>query len=561
MKRISILTLCLMQCIMSIAQEAPTQGWTSKALKSIVSVNTYDKENNLLHSGTGFYANNTGSVIADYDIFREAYSASIIDQSGKKYEVMRILGADDTYGLVKFSTTNNKSTPLQFATSRPAEGAKLMVLGYSQKKPATCPAASINGVETINDSIPYYSLDYPIDSKYQGCPVFNTSGEVVATLQQPITNKGYAVGIDLAKSLAISAITSKIDNYALNNIHIKKGLPESAEESLVYLYFKSRTAGNEEYLDLLNLFVETYPDNAEGYFRRATPLIDTFKFDEADNDLNKFYDLIDDKASANARIADIIHTKLVYQPTPEYDKWNFDVALSHIDKAIEADNQLKYRLSKGQILMSKKDYDGAFQLYDEINKSADRVPATLYAQSLASTGRGDSLSVQIELIDSAIAMFPTPMPTEAATYIMRRAQLYANAGRYREAVTDYNQYSFLNNSSLNHRFYYDRSQLELQARMYQQALDDLNTACSQAPNEPLYLIELSALHLRIGDTDECIKAAQKALQLNDQLADAYRIMGYAQITKGDKVNGKANLQKAIDLGDESAKQIMEDYVK
>lgn len=550
-----------MQCIVSLAQEAPTQGWTSKALKSIVSVNTYDKENNLLHSGTGFYVSNTGNVIADYDIFREAYSASVIDQSGKKYEVQRILGADDTYGIVKFSTNSGKTTPLTLAASRPAEGAQLMVLTYAQKKPATCPAANIRSIETVSDSIPYYTLDYPIDGKYQGCPVFNTSGEVVATLQQSVTNKGYAVGIDLAKALNISAITSKLNNYALNNIHIKKGLPESAEESLVYLYFKSRTAGNEEYLDLLNLFVETYPDNAEGYFRRATPLIDTFKFDEASNDLDKFYSLFDDKAAANARIADIIHTKLVYQPTPEYEKWNFDVALSYIDKALEADNQLKYKLSKGQILMSKQDYDGAFNLYDEINKSADRIPATLYAQSLASTGRGDSTSVQIELLDSALALFPTPLPADAATYIMRRAQIYASAGRYRDAVSDYNQYSFLNNSSLNHRFYFDRSQLEMKARMYQQALDDLNTACSQAPYEPLYFIELSALQLRVGETDECIKTAQQALQINDKLADAYRIMGYAQITKGDKAGGKANLQRAIDLGDEAAKEIMEEYVK
>ena len=561
MKRIALFTLCLVQCLISFAQESPTQGWAGKALKSIVSVNTYDKDGNLLHSGAGFYISNVGTVVSDYDIFREAYSASIIDQSGKQFAVQRILGADDTYGLVKFSTDNRKSTPLSIASSRPVEGSRLMVLTYAKKKPATCPAANVKAVETVNDSIAYYTLDFPIDAKYQGCPVFNESGEVVATMQPPLSNKGYAVGIDLAKALAISAITSKVNTYALSNIHIRKGLPESEEESLVYLYFKSRSAANEEYIDLLNLFIETYPDNSEGYFRRATPLIDTFKFDEADRDLQKFYSLMDDKAAADARIADIILTKLTYQPTPEYEKWNIDVALDHIDKAIASDDKLEYRLQKGQILLSKKDYDGAFTLYDDINKSADRSPAILYAQSLASEGRGDSVSVRIELMDSAIAMFPTPLPADAATYVMQRARFYASAGRYRDAVSDFNQYSFLNNSSLNHRFYFDRSQLEVKARMYQQALDDLNTATSQAPGEPLYWIELSALQLRVGETDECIKAAQKAADINPEIPDAYRIMGYAQITKGDKEKGRANLQRAIDLGDEAAKEIMENYAK
>lgn len=561
MKRIITLAAIFVQCLIGMAQEAPTQGWAKKALKSIISVNTYDQEQNLLHSGTGFYVTGNGIAVADYDLFRNAYSAVIIDQAGNKSNVVRILGANDTYGLVKFSTDVNKTTPLTLSKEKLAEGSKLMILPYSKSKPATCPAANVKSIETVNDSIPYYTLDYPIDAKYAGCPVFNTEGEVVATLQQPLTNKGYAIGIDFAKNLSIGAISTKVDNYALNNINIKKGLPETKEESLVYLYFKSNTADNDEYIDLLNLFIDTYPDNAEGYLRRATPLIDTYKFEEADKDLQHYYELAADKADANAKIAEIIQAKLTYQPDSAYAKWNYDVAVDYVNKAIEASPKYEYRALKAKILMAKQDFDGAYDIYDQMNKSEERSPATLYAASIASENRGDSTAVQIELLDSAIAMMPTPMPAEAATYIMRHALLLTRVGRYRDAVADYNKYSYLSNSSVNHKFYFDRALLEINSKMYQQALDDLTTATNQAPGEPLYLLELAALQLRVGMNKECIESAKKAMQLNPQSYDAYRILGYAQLVVGDKVNGKANLQRAIDMGDEAAKELLNNYNK
>ena len=45
------------------------------------------------------------------------------------------------------------------------------------------------------------------------------------------------------------------------------------------------------------------------------------------------------------------------------------------------------------------------------------------------------------------------------------------------------------------------------------------------------------------------------------MADAYRIMGFAQIQKGEKEAALKNLQRAKELGDESAEEIIEKYLK
>ncbi len=563
--RTCLLTVGLMVLwsLSAVAQEAAVPKWGSKVQKGIVSVVSYDKDGNPLKSGTGFYVTSDGVAIADYEIFYGAYSAVVEDMSGRKKKVVRILGANDTYSLVRFKVDAEKTTALECAPVKAQEGAVLFTMTYSKEKMKTCPTALVNEVKAAGDPpFPFYTLSYAVDKSCLGAPLLNAKGQVVATVQPSIGLNGYGLGIQFIDTLKIQAISSQVSTLALDNIHMPKGLPDNMEESLVYLYMKSASMNDEEYLDLVNLFVQTWPDNAEGYYRRATPLIDLTRFEEAERDLQEYYRLSGDKAVANSRIADVIYTKLLYQPAPEYDKWNYDVALEYIDKAIAASPaELSYKLLKTRILMSKKDYRGALAIYDELNAGESRSPAILYAASLAHEGLGDSAAVQIELLDSAIALFPTPLPAEAASYVLRRGQLLAGTGQYREAVLDYNQYAYLSNSKVNAKFYYDKSKLEVSARMYQQALDDLNTAIGMSPGTALYYVEKSGLLLRVNDIDGCIATATKALELSPDNADAYRIMGYAQIQKGDTEAGRKNLQKAIDLGDGISKELMKDYIK
>jgi Tfp pilus assembly protein PilF len=96
--------------------------------------------------------------------------------------------------------------------------------------------------------------------------------------------------------------------------------------------------------------------------------------------------------------------------------------------------------------------------------------------------------------------------------------------------------------------------------MYQPAMDDINKAIEMAPREPLYHVERGALAVRVSMFDECIESCQTALRLNPDIIDAYRILGYAQLQKGDKTNAKINLQKAIDMGDETARMLMNTYL-
>ena len=543
--------------------------FASKARKGIVSINTYDQQGNLLRQGTAFYVGADGEAVADYKTFKGAYKAIAIDASGKQEEVERILGADDTYSLVRFRVKGKGGASLTPATASQPMKSTLFVLNYTADGKVESEQAAIADTAIIQGKYTYYGLDKKLDTKLIGAPVFNESGTLVGMLHSVMGTKSYVLDIRYKETLTIAAIPNQSASLALANIFIPKELPATQEEALVYLYLKSRTASNDEYMDMVNRFVTIYPQNAEGYLRRATPLIDLLRFDEADKDMQKYLSLVEDKANGHFNVASLISDKLRLQPDPPYDKWTWDVAIQHIDQAItlnaakpeneeRAATDAKFQIQKAQTLMSKEDYDGAIAIYETLHQ-AHPAPFYLFAISMAREGRGDSIGQIIEPIDSAIAMMGDPLPSEAANYVIRRGQLYANSGRYREAVQDYNQYACLLNNRVSAVFHYERSQIEVNARMFQQALDDINKAIEMAPHNALYHVEKAAIAIRVSLLDECIQSCQTAISLNPNIIDAYRILGYAQLQKGDKVNAQANLQRAIDMGDETAKKLLETY--
>ncbi len=567
MKRKLLYTLLL--CLTALPSFSQPK-FAAKVSKGVVSLNTYDRQGNLMRQGTAVFVGANGEAIADYRLFKNAYQASVIDASGKQLDVDVILGADDTYSMVRFHVNTKGNAVIPSVTASQPMKSTVYVLGRKDGGQLGDAQAAVADTAMIQGKYVYYGLDKPVDETLIGAPVFNESGTLVGMLHPQIGNKNYVLDIRFRNELKIQPFPSTSASVALGNIFIPKALPETQEEALVYLYTKSRSASNEEYMDMVNRFVATYPKNAEGYLRRATPLIDLTRFDEADKDLQQYLSLVDDKAVGNYNVASLIFDKLRLQPEPAYEKWNMDVALQYVDKALslnasKPDEERKleatrYRVLKGQLLMEKPDYDGALAVYEELSSESGGAPSYLYAISMAREGRGDSIEAVMEPIDSAIAKFGTPMPSEAASYIIRRGQLYANNGQYREAVQDYNQYAYLLNQKVSPVFYYERSQIEVNARMYQPAMDDINKAIEQEPREPLYHVTRASLAVRVSMFDECIESCQNALRLNPDIIDAYRIMGYAQLQKGDKTSARQNLQKAIDMGDEAARMLMNTYL-
>ena len=168
-------------------------------------------------------------------------------------------------------------------------------------------------------------------------------------------------------------------------------------------------------------------------------------------------------------------------------------------------------------------------------------------------------TAMLALMDSTLATFSKPYLKEAAPYLWARAEARRNAGKYRDAVADMNEYETLMTANVNDNFYYVRHQTEIQGRLFQQALNDIDKAIQMNPQETLYYAEKASLEIRVGMYDAAIATAQECIGLDADLSDGYLFLGLAQCLKGQKEEGIKNLQKAQTLGNPQAAPLIEKY--
>jgi tetratricopeptide (TPR) repeat protein len=116
-------------------------------------------------------------------------------------------------------------------------------------------------------------------------------------------------------------------------------------------------------------------------------------------------------------------------------------------------------------------------------------------------------------------------------------------------------------AQVNSNFYYLKFKAEVQGRLFQQALDDIEKAITMTPQSDLYYAEKASLQVRLGLYDEAIPTATTCIELAPDHSDGYLFLGLAQCLKGEKTEGVKNLKKAGELGDPQAGELIEKYSK
>lgn len=563
-KTIWIITCCL------IAQwaSAQTPKWAEKAKKAVFSIVTYDKENKIKGTGNGFCIDAQGTALSDYSLFEGAERAVVINADGKQMEVSRIMGANSMYDVVKFTTPiDKKQTTLEMATQPAKVGETVYLLPYSTQKSTVPQTGKVASIDSIGNHSFYYTLEMKTGEKMVSCPIMNANGQVLGMIQKNASDdsmESYALGASYGASLEISALS--MNDGALNKIGIKKALPDTEDQALVYLFMSAEQMDRETYLAVLNDFLTQYPNSMEGYIRRANFYMggeDEAQYALADDDLKKALEVAPVKEDAYYQVSKTIYGyALSLNGKEPYKDWTLDKALELIRTAIQTNEQPLHVQLEGDILFALGKYTDAFACYDKVNQSPIASAASFYSATKAKQlTEGSDMNEVLALMDSTIAKLSKPYFGEAAPYFYERAELRAQAGKYREAVMDYNTFYDAVSGDVTALFYFQREQAEMQCRMYQQALNDINKAVEMAPEDVDLWVEKGAVHLRVNQLDEAIEVFKKALSMNDKYAAAYRMLGYCQAMQKNTKEACANFAKAKELGDEVVDQLIEKYCK
>lgn len=564
-KLLLMLTLCLL-AQWSVAQ-APK--WVDKAKRAVFSVVTYDQNDKILNTGNGFFVTEDGVALSDYALFRGAQRAVVVSSEGVQMPVQAIMGANDMYDVVKFRVgiSGKKISALTPATVAPAAGADVYLLPYSTQKDRSYTAGKVKEADKIAEKYYYYTLDMQLKDKMVSCPVMTADGQVFGLAQkssgQDTATICYAIDANFAIAQNISALS--YGDMALRDIGIKKALPDTEEQALVFLYMASSQLSAEKYMEVLEDFIAQYPNNADGYIRRASQQLfmskDDASLDKVAADMDKALEVATKKDDAHFNRAKIIYNYMLGKPEKAYKDWSYDKALDELKKAMAIEELPIYIQMEGDILFAKQDYPAAFASYDKVNKTNLASPATFFSAAKTKELMQAPSEEVLALMDSCMVRFTQPYTEEAAPYLLERAQARMNANQARNAMLDYDAYYNAVNGNVNDMFYYYREQAALKAKQYQRALDDMAKAIELNPDDLTYRAELAVVNIRVGRNEEALNVLKAALEKDPNYAEAYRLMGIAQIQMKKDKEACASFAKAKELGDPNVDALIEKHCK
>ncbi len=535
------------------------------ARKSVVSILVY-KDGTLLRSGLGTFVGDKGDILSSYSLFLDADSAVCIDPAGKIRTIERIIGADDIYDCIKVRTAwDKKIQSLTIATDAVTVDTPLYMVSYGKKKSGIVEPLTVSDVSAVS-GISYYTFSNKMPENCQSAPVVDASGRLVA-LMQPASEmdsiQSYAVAASFADNLSTTSLT--YNSAVFSRIDIARALPPTQKEALTTLYLLQGFAygdKKEQFLRPLADYNRDYPESYEGHLMLAEYyVIADSAFDKARDEWDTALHIAPDSDDVYYNISKVyVNAVARYAKDDEAAAGLIESAIENIDKALSVKNEPLYIQHKAELLFVKGDYTGAYDCYVALSgtnmSSADVFAAA--SKCKEALGEYDEAILQM---DSAITTFGSLPVEPMAPYLLNSAMLKHKAGRAREAVLDFNKYESLRKDRLTAPFYYMREQAEYDAKMFRQALDDIERAIYMEPEEPLYFIEKGRLCYRVKMVDEALVALERAVALAPGNPDVHYLMGRCYMSKGDNESAKAALLKAKEYGHPDAEARLADIDK
>ncbi len=532
-------------------------SWTKSASKAVFTVKTFAADGSLIASTNGFFTGSHGEAVSNFTPFKGAARATVIDAAGKEWQVTGILGANDMYDVVKFRVNCPKSQPLAISQAKAPIGSQAWLLPYHETK--NLKNGPVRKAEPIFGEYAYYTLAMDMTDNLVSCPLLNDAGEAIGMMQQPASDKdtlSYAVSARFVDSLKITGLT--FNDATLKQTLIRKELPSDIKEATLALYLSSSMVDSTEFVTLIEDFIRQFPSASDGYVYRAQQETAGGDFASAEKDMEQALKLSDKKDETHYSYARMIYDKEIYQSDRPFAGWSLDKALSEIQAANGSNPQPTYRQFEANILYAQQKYEEAYHIYTDLTSTNLNRAELFFSAARCKQMMNDTTSM-LALMDSTVNTFTKPYLKEAAPYLWERAQARRNAGKYRDAISDMNDYEELMAANINDNFYYVRHQVEIQGRLFQQALNDIDKAIQMNPQEILYYAEKASLQIRVGLYQEAISTAKECISIDANNSDGYLFLGLGQCLTGNKTEGIQNLQKARDMGDTQAEALIEKY--
>ena len=529
-----------------------------RASRSVFTLTTFNKDGSILASSHGVFVGADGEAIATWTPFVGADHAAVVDAGGKEMQVISIIGANEIYDVCKFRVKGStKAAPLAKVPS--ARGEKVWIMGYSLRKPQI-DQRNVQSTEKFMDKYTYYIFSSTAPENTASCPFVNSKGEVIGLLQHSKSGEQiFATDVNYINDFCVKNGLA-INEPVLRQTGIPVEFPANQEQATVMLTLAQSQGDSLKYLKYIDTYIQHFPTAVEGYTAKAENQFRANDFAGAASTMETALNKASKKDEAHSVYAKLIYQKELFKSDLPFETWSLDKALDEAEAAYKMNPLPFYLHQQAQIVFSKQDYQKAYDMFMGLAKTNLRNGELFYEAAQCKTQMKAPRTEIMALLDSAIAASPQPLNAVGAPYVLARGSEYFNAGEFRKAVTDFNQYdSLMQGRPISSEFYYTRQKAEMQIRQYQQALDDINRAILLTRDSPTLWAEKASLHLRFNQLEDAIKSATVCTQLEPDYADGYILLGVAQMAKKNKPEGEKALLKAKELGDPRADEYLKKY--
>lgn len=320
---------------------------------SVVSIATYNSNNEPLMNGSGFFVRD-GQVVTNLHVIEGADHAEIriLDGKGKTLKVNGILKSDEEGDLALLSVVDpsDRDRAVQIAKAGPDEGEKIFVIGNPLRLEGSISDGIVAAVREVPTLGTVVQITAPISNGSSGSPVFNMNGQVIGVVTLKVTN-----GQNINMALGVSRLNGLVPGslVALNkrNEAVKTfGMNETMSE----WWYKSGISSLwlENYDSALESFrnaIERNPKRVEAWIEVGFCMVKQGKTDDAIKALQRAIQLKPDSAEAWNNLGDAYYHATRY---PE--------AISAYQQAVKiAPNMAEARYNLGVTYSEMGDRDAA----------------------------------------------------------------------------------------------------------------------------------------------------------------------------------------------------------
>lgn len=393
---------------------------------SVALIKTFDREDNPVGIGSGFFINAGGHLISNRHVLKNAHRAEVENINGK-YTVNKVVSVNIDCDLVRLAVdTGNKGVvPLKTNDSLPKIGESVLVIGNPLGLESTVSDGIVSALRKVEPFGTIIQITSPISPGSSGSPVLNMRGEVigVATFQMregqnlnfaiPIgrlkdlepTESDTLAAVNFGDSQLVDSMEDAFDQgmvlfggkqYDAAIPYFKKVISKDAANAEAYYHLGIcyRETGATNAIDAFKAAIDIRPEYAEAYCHLGITYLRFNMREEAIKALKEALQLRPDYEEA------LLNLGITYALSKRYKS-----AVSVLEKAVEIFQDAKAYYYLGYSYTQLKKHAKATRAFrDSVDMDPDFLEA--YLGLGAAYGAVENWRLGIKILNRAVLMEP-----------------------------------------------------------------------------------------------------------------------------------------------------------